>query len=114
MSLQQDQQDISDAEAALQVLGVDSAKYAQILQQLIKRRNAQQDMQKIQQNQFHADAYNLISQVQNAVQSDKVVVLSQFLRTFAEYVVVKALILQETYHDAKTIVDHISPMGGTA
>jgi ABC-type transporter Mla subunit MlaD len=114
MSLQQDQQDIADAEAALQALGVSQENYIQILQQLIKRRNALQDIQKIQQNQFHADAFSLISQVQNAVQSDKVVVLSQFLRQFAEYVAGQTLTLQATYSDMKEIVDNIAPMGGEA
>lgn len=114
MTLQQDQQDIADAEAALQAMGIPPANFGPALTQLVKRRNAQQDMQKIQQNQFSTDGFNLISQVQNTPANiDKVVTVSQFLRQFAEYVAGQTLTLQAQYQDAKTIVDHIPPMGGS-
>lgn len=113
MSLQQDQQDIADAEAALATIGLAPANFNQALTQLVKRRNAMQDIAKIQQNQFYQDAFNLINQVQNAnAGSDKIVVISQFLRSFAEYVATQTEALQATYADIKTLVDHIPPMGG--
>ncbi len=115
MSLQQDQQDIADAEAALASLGIAPANFNAALTQLVKRRNAQQDIAKIQQNQFYPDAFNLISQVQSAnAQTDKVVVISQFLRTFAEYTATQTQALQGTYSTVPTIVDHIPPMGGSS
>jgi len=112
MTLQQDQQDIADAEAALASLGLSQANYNQALAQLVKRRNALQDIQKIQQNQFYSDAFNLISQVQNAsAQTDKVVAISQFLRSFAEYVATQTQSLEATHSTIKSIVDAIGPMG---
>lgn len=112
--LQQDQQDIVDAEAALVALGpLSAANFEQALKLLRKRKNAQDDMATIQKNQFYNDAFNLISQVQNATaQTDKVVVISQFLRSFAEYIATQTEALQPTYADIKTLVDHIAPMGG--
>ncbi len=114
MSLQQDQQDIADAEAALATLGLSPANFGAALQQLVKRRNAQQDIQKIQQNQFAPDGFNLINQVQNAnAQTDKVVVISQFLRAFAEYIATQTQALEATHSTVKSIVDAIAPMGGS-
>lgn len=115
MSLQQDQQDIADATAALQGLGLTQPNFAQALAQLVKLRNAQQDIQTIQKNQFYPDAFNLISQVQNTpAQTDKVVVISQFLRTFAEYVATQTQALEPTHSTVKSIVDAILPMGGNS
>jgi len=113
MTIQQDQQDIADAEAALQSMGLAPANFNQALQQLVKRRNAQQDIQKYQSEQFRTDASNLIGQVQNTPANlDKLSTASQFLRTFAEYVATQTQALQGTYSTIKDIVDHIAPMGG--
>lgn len=113
MTLQQDQQDIQDAEAALQSMGLAPGNYGPALTQLIKRRNAQQDIQKYQNEQFRPDASNLIGQVQNAQANiDKISVISQFLRTFAEYIATQTKALEGTYSTVKDIVDHIPPMGG--
>jgi hypothetical protein len=113
--LQQDQQDIADAEAALLALGpLTQANFDQALKLLRKRKNAQDDMAKIQANQFSADGFNLISQVQNAsAQTDKVVVISQFLRQFAEYIATQTQTLEATHSTVKSIVDAILPMGGS-
>jgi hypothetical protein len=114
MTLQQDQQDIADAEAALQAIGISPANFGPALVQLVKRRNAQQDIQKIQANQFASDGFNLINQVQNAnAQTDKVVVIAQFLRTFAEYIATQTQALEATHSTVKSIVDAIPPMGGS-
>jgi len=115
MTLAQDQQDIADAEAALATLGLSPASFGAALQHLVKRRNAQLDMQKIQQSQFSPDGFNLINQVQNAqAQTDKFVVISQFLRTFAEYIATQTQALEATHPTIKSIVDAISPMGGSS
>jgi hypothetical protein len=115
MSLQQDQQDIADAEAALVALGpLTSANFDQALVLLRKRKNAQQDIQKYQNEQFRPDAFNLINQIQTApAQTDKVTVISQFLRTFAEYAATQTQSLESTHSTVKSIVDAITPMGGT-
>lgn len=114
MTLASDQQDIADAEAALQALGpLTSANFDQALVLLRKRRNAQDDIKKIQSNQFYPDAFNLIGQVQSAnAQTDKVVLISQFLRTYAEYIATQTQSLQATHPTVKSIVDAIAPMGG--
>lgn len=113
MTLQQDQQDIAQAEAALTALGtLNSSNFDQAFQLLRKRKNAQDDMQKIQSNQFYPDAFNLISQAQNAGQGDKVVTISQFLRQFAEYVATQTQSLEPTHSTVKSIVDAIPPMTG--
>jgi len=114
MSLQQDQQDIADAEAALVALGpLTSANFDLALVQLMKRRNAKQDIQKIQQNQFSPDGFDLINLVQtSSAQIDKVVVISQFLRVFAEYIATQTQSLQGTHPTVKSIVDAIPPMSG--
>lgn len=114
MTLQQDQQTIQQAEASLAALGtLNSSNFDQAFQLLVQRHNAQQDMQKIQQNQFYTDAFNLISQAQNAGQGDKVVTISQFLRTFAEYVAGQTQTLEKTNTTIKSIVDNIPPMTGS-
>lgn len=111
--LQQDQQDVADAEKALAALGsLSSANFDQAFKLLRKRRNALDDIAKIQQEQFYQDAFNLISQAQSAGQGDKVVIVSQFLRQFAEYIATQTQSLQATYSDIKSIVDHIGAMGG--
>lgn len=113
MTIQQDQQDIQDAEAALQALGLAPANFASALTQLVKRRNAQQDIQKYQNEQFRPDASNLIGQVQSAQANiDKISIISQFLRTFAEYVATQTQALEGTHATVKSIVDAIPPMGG--
>ncbi len=113
-STQQDQQAITDAETALAALGtLTPANFDQALVLLRKRKNAQDHIATIQQNQFYTDAFNLISQVQNAVQGDKVVVISQFLRTFAEYIATQTQALESTHSTVKSIVDAILPMGGS-
>ena len=113
MTIQQDQQDIADAEAALTAMGLTQANYASAFQQLQKRRNAQLDIQKYQNEQFRPDASNLIGQVQNTPASlDKISTISQFLRTFAEYIATQVKALEGTYSTVKDIVDHIPPMGG--
>src|SRR5258708_32729595 len=88
MTLQSDQQDIADAEAALVALGpLSSSNFDQALVQLRKRKQAQDDIAKIHGHQISTDGFNLISQVQPAgAQTDKVVVISKSLRTFAEYI----------------------------
>ena len=115
MTLQQDQQDIADAEAALTALGpLTAANFDQALALLRKRKNAQDDIKKYQNNQFYPDAFNLISQVQNAVaQTDKVVLISQYLRTYAEYIATQTQALQATHPTVKSIVDAITPMTGS-
>ena len=114
MTIQQDQQDIASAEAALTALGpLNSSNFDQALVLLRKRKNAQDDIAKIQQNQFYPDAFNLISQVQNAAQGDKVVTISQFLRQFAEYVATETQSLEATHSTVKAIVDAIPPMTGS-
>lgn len=115
MTLQQDQQDIAQAEAALTALGtLNSSNFDQALQLLRKRKNAMDDIAKIQQNQFYPDAFNLISQVQAAqAGSDKVVLISQFLRQFAEYVATQTQTLEKTNTAVKSIVDNIPPMTGS-
>jgi hypothetical protein len=115
VSLQQDQQDIIDAEAALVALGpLSSANFDQALVQLAKRRAAQLDIKKYQNEQFRPDAFNLISQVQNAAaQTDKVSVVSLFLRTFAEYTATQTQALEATHPTVKSIVDAMQPMGST-
>ena len=115
MRLAQDQQDIIDAQAALATLGIAPANFTPALQQLLKLRAAQQDITKIQANQFAPDGFNLINQVQSAsAQTDKVVVIAQFLRAFMEYGVTQGLALQGTYATVPLIVDHIPPMGGAS
>lgn len=116
MTLQQSQQDITDAETALAALGpLTSANFDQALVLLRKRKNAQDNIATIQKNQFYPDAFNLISQVQSAqAQTDKVVVISQFLRTFAEYVATQTQALEPTHSTVKSIVDAMAPMGGTS
>lgn len=115
MSLQQDQQDIADATTALQSLGLTQPNFTPALQQLLKLRNAQQDIQKIQQNQFYPNAFDLISQVQNAsAQTDKVVLIAQYLRQFAEYIATQTQALQGTHATIVDIVNNIPPMGGNS
>jgi superfamily I DNA and/or RNA helicase len=111
MSLQQEQQDVIDAEAALIALGALSANnFNQAHQLLKKRKNAQDNINTIQSNQFHLDAFNLIDQIQN--RATQTVVISQFLRTFAEYIATQTQALQGTHPTIKDIVDNIVPMGG--
>lgn len=114
MTLQDDQQIIQQTEASLTALGtLTSANFDQALQLLAKRRNAQLDIQKYQNNQFYQDAFNLISQVQNAAaQTDKVVLISQFLRQFAEYIATQTQSLEATHPTVKSIVDAIPSMTG--
>jgi len=116
MTLQQDQQTIQQAEASLIALGtLSSANFDQALQLLVQRHNAQQDIAKYQNNQFYPDAFNAISQVQNAgAQSDKIVLISQFLRQFAEYITTQTQTLEKTHTTVKTIVDNMPPMTGTS
>lgn len=115
MTLASDQQDILDAQTALTTLGpVTPTNFAQVLVQVQKWRNAQIDIQKIQNNQFYPDAFNVISQVQSApAQTDKVVLISQFLRMFAEYIATQTQALEPTHNTVKLIVDAIPPMGTT-
>ena len=115
MSLASSQQDIIDAQAALVALGpVTPSNFNQVLAQVTKWRNAQIEIAKIQGNQFYPDAFSLISQVQAApAQTDKTVLISQFLRTFAEYITTETQILQTTHPTVKGIVDAIPPMGGS-
>lgn len=114
MTLASDQQDIADAQAALQALGpVTPSNFAQVLVQVNKWRNAQDDIKKYQGEQFRPDAFNLIGQVQSApAQTDKVTVTSQFLRTYAEYIATQTQALQATHPTVKSIVDAIAPMTG--
>lgn len=116
MSLQQDQQDIADAEAALVALGpLSSANFDQALVQLAKRRAAQIDIQKYQNEQFRPDAFNLINQIQaTTAGSDKISVISLFLRKFAEYAATQTQALEPTHPTVKSIVDAIPPMGGSS
>jgi len=116
VTLASDQQDIIDAETALTALGpLTSANFDQALVLLRKRRNAQDDIAKIQKNQFYPDAFNLIGQVNSAqAGSDKVVLISQFLRTYAEYIATQTQTLEKTYTTVKTIVDNIPPMSSGA
>lgn len=114
MTLQQDQQAIQQAEAALAALGpLTSATFDQAFQLLVQRKNAQDDIKKYQTNQFYPDAFNLVSQAQNAGQGDKVVTISQFLRQFAEYVATQTQSLEPTHSTVKSIVDAIPPMTGS-
>src|SRR2546429_6051724 len=115
MTLQSSQQDIADAQAALATLGaITPSNFDQARVQVQKWRNAQIDIAKIQANQFSTDGFNLISQVQTAnAQTDKVVVISQFLRTFAEYIATQTQALEGTHPTVKSIVDAIPPMGNT-
>jgi hypothetical protein len=115
MTLASDQQDIIDAEAALVALGpLTAANFDQALVLLAKRRNAQQDIKKYQNEQFRPDAFNLIGQVQSAsAQTDKVTVISLFLRSFAEYIATQTQVLEPTHNTVKNIVDAIAPMGTT-
>jgi len=115
MTIQDDQTAIANAEAALVALGpLTSANFDQALAQLRIRKQAQDDIKKYQNNQFYPDAFNLISQVQSAsAQTDKVVLISQFLRTFAEYVATQTQALEPTHPTIKSIVDAIPPMGST-
>jgi hypothetical protein len=116
MSLQQDQQDIADAEAALVALGpLNASNFDQALVQLAKRRAAQLDIQKYQNEQFRPDAFNLINQIQSAIaSSDKVSVISLFLRKFAEYSATQTQALEPTHPTVKSIVDAMPPMGGSS
>jgi hypothetical protein len=115
MSLQQDQQDIADAQAALTALGpVTPSNFNQVLVQINKWRNAQIDIQKYQNEQFRPDAFNLINQIQSAsAGSDKTSVISIFLRTFAEYIATETKALEGAHPTVKEIVDNIPPMGTT-
>lgn len=112
MSIQQNQQEIAEAEADLQDLGITQDIFAQALQALVKRRNAQQNIKRIQQNQFYDDAFRIINLIHNTDQGDRVVAVSRKLRLFAEYVAAQVLVLQATYADVETIVDNIPPFGG--
>jgi hypothetical protein len=113
MTIQDDQQAIANAEAALVALGpLSSSNFNQALTQLIIRRNAQLEIQTLQSKQFNPDAFNLIGQVQAAnAQTDKVLVISTFLRTFAEYIATETQALQGAHPTVKEIVDNIPPMG---
>ncbi len=115
MTLQQDQQIIQQTEASLTALGtLSSSNFDQALQLLVQRHNAQQDILKYQNEQFRPDASNLIGQVQNAqANTDKISVISQFLRTFAEYIATQTQALEPTHSTVKSIVDAIVPMTGT-
>lgn len=114
MTLQDDQTAIANAEAALTALGpLSASNFDQAFQQLVIRHNAQQDIKKYQNNQFYPDAFNLISQVNSAqAGSDKVVLISQFLRTYAEYIATETQALEATHSTVKAIVDAIPPMTG--
>lgn len=116
MSLQSAQQDIIDAEAALVALGpLSSANFDLALVQLAKRRNAQLEIQKYQNEQFRPDAFSLINQIQSAAaNSDKVSVISLFLRKFAEYSATQTQALEGTHPTVKSIVDSMPPMGGSS
>ena len=106
---------MSDAETALAALGpLSASNFDQAAKLLQKRKSGLDTIGRIQQNQFYPDAFSLISQVQaTTAPSDKIVVISQFLRQFAEYTATQTQILEKTYQDVKSIVDHISPMGGS-
>lgn len=114
MTIQDDQTAIANAEAALTALGPLSAtNFDQALVLLRQRKNAQDDIKKYQNNQFYPDAFGLIGQIQAAqAGSDKVVLISQFLRTYAEYIATQTQALEATHSTVKSIVDAIQPMTG--
>lgn len=112
--LQQDQQDIADAEAALVALGpLSASNFDQALKLLRKRKNAQDDIATIQKNQFYPDAFSLVASIQRSSGTDQNVVASQFLRQFAEYIATQTQSLEATHATVKSIVDAIAPMGGS-
>lgn len=116
MTLQDDQTAIANAEAALTALGpLSASNFDQAFAQLVIRHNAQQDIKKYQNNQFYPDAFNIMNQMQNvASTSDKVVLISQYLRAYAEYIATQTQTLEKTYTTVKSIVDNISPMSSQA
>lgn len=112
MTIQQNQTDIANAEAALIALGpLTAANFDQALVQLVIRKNAQQDLVQSQINQFFSDGFSLVSQVQSdSSQTDKTILVSQYLRKFAEYVATQTQALQATNPTVSAIVDAIVPM----
>ncbi|HEX3642894.1 MAG TPA: hypothetical protein VHV10_16535 [Ktedonobacteraceae bacterium] len=113
MSLQSAQQDIIDAQAALLALGtITPSNFDQARVQIAKWNNAQLEIQKYQNEQFRPDAFSLINQIQSAAaNSDKVSVISLFLRKFAEYAATQTQALEPTHPTVKSIVDAMGPMG---
>jgi hypothetical protein len=112
MSIQQNQQDIASAEAALIALGpLTSANFDKALAQLVLRKNAQQDLVQSEMNQFFTNGFSLISQIQSdSTQTDKTILVSQYLRTFAEYIATQTQALQADNSTVSAIVDAIAPM----
>jgi hypothetical protein len=115
MTIQQNQADIAAAEAALIALGpLTEANFDQALAQLVIRKNALQDLAQSQINQFFSDGFSLVSQVQSdSSQTDKTILVSQFLRTFAEYICTQTQALEATNSTVSAIVDAIPPMPTT-
>src|SRR5712692_12127954 len=112
MSIQQNQQDIANAESALIAIGpLTSANFDQALAQLVIRKNALQDLTQSEINQFFTNGFALISQIQSdSSQTDKTILVSQYLRTFAEYIAKQTQVLQTTNTTVSAIVDAIAPM----
>lgn len=112
MTIQQNQTDIANAEAALIALGpLTAANFDAALVQLVIRKNAQQDLVQSQLNQFFTNGFSLISQIQSdSSQTDKTILVSQYLRTFAEYITTQTQALEAAHPNVKAIVDNIPPM----
>jgi hypothetical protein len=112
MSIQQNQTDIANATAALIALGpLTEANFDQALAQLVIRKNAQQDLVQSEINQFFTNGFDLISQIQSdSSQTDKTILVSQYLRKFAEYIATQTQALQAANSTVSAIVDAIPPM----
>jgi hypothetical protein len=111
MTIQQNQADIASATAALEALGLTDANFTPALTQLVILQAAQQDLVQSQQNQFFTDGFNIVSQVQSdSLQTDKTIWVSEYLRTFAEYIATQTQALQATNSTVSAIVDAIPPM----
>jgi hypothetical protein len=111
--MQTDTTTIQEAEAALSAKGIKVEDFQEVLALLKTRQQALDTIERQQQNQFYGDAFRLLNVVSKATQPDGVVLISQFLRRFAEHVATQTLTLQEPQKTLKDIVDMIPQLNET-
>jgi hypothetical protein len=106
--MQADRDKIAQVIAALDAKGIARGDYPEIRQLLIDLRQAQQNIQGEQGQQFFPEASKAVSGM--GLTNANTAQIARSFRLFAEYVVGQALVLKDTYTSVGDIVDHIPSM----
>ncbi len=112
---QSTQQDVQTLEATIEALGpLTSANFDQAAQLLQQRKTMINSIAMAQASQFYPDATSAISTLQQSALAgtDRFIGISNFLRTFAEYIAQNAMSLTAGDPKIKSTVDGIKAMTG--